>query len=317
MDKIKAEPKDIFLHLLAIIALYSSATAFLILVFQYINVLIPDPLQNGYYALQSYFGRIRWSIASLIVIFPVYIWAGYYLDKIYSIEPGKRNLKIRKWLLNFTIFAAALIIIGDLVTLIYNFLGGDITAMFIFKVAAVFLVAASIFFYYFWELKGWAKIPESVKKIFVYAIIAVAAAAVIVGFFTVGSPQKERLRRFDDQRISDLQVIQGQIIYYWQNKEKLPAVLDDLKDPISGFTPAKDPQTGAGYVYEVKGGLKFALCANFNLSSLESGKPSIELPTYPPQYRSFGDSNWNHGTGYVCFDRTIDPDLYKLIPKSK
>ncbi|KKQ92924.1 MAG: hypothetical protein UT16_C0002G0014 [Candidatus Azambacteria bacterium GW2011_GWA2_39_10] len=38
----KTEPKDVFIHLLAIIALYASATAFLIMLFQYINVLIPD-----------------------------------------------------------------------------------------------------------------------------------------------------------------------------------------------------------------------------------------------------------------------------------
>lgn len=313
----KAEPKDVFLHLLAIIALYASAGAFLAMLFQYINVLIPDPLQRGYYQLQSYYGSIRWSISSLIVIFPVYVWAGYYLNKIYSLEPSKKNLRIRKWLLNFTVFAAALIIIGDLVTLIYNFLGGDITARFVLKIAAVFFVSASVFFYYFWELKGWIRISGLTRKIFIYAIIAIVAISVAAGFFIVGSPQKERLRRFDDQRVSDLQIIQGQIIYYWQNKGKIPAKLDDLKDPISGFNPGKDPQTGADYGYEVKGKLEFAFCANFNLPSLESGKPTIELPTYPPQYIPSGDSNWNHGAGYVCFERKIDPELYKPAQRAK
>lgn len=315
--KIKTEPKDVFFHLLAIIALYASAAAFLVMLFQYINVLIPDLLTRGYYQLQSYYSSIRWSISSLIVIFPVYVWTVYYLNKIYSREPEKKNLRIRKWLLNFTVFAAALIIIGDLVTLIYNFLGGDITARFVLKIAAVFFVAASVFFYYFLELRSWAKISGLVKKIFIYAIIAIVALAVVAGFFIVGSPQQERLRRFDDQRVSDLQIIQGQIIYYWQNKEKLPAILNDLKDPISGFNPGKDPQTGADYVYEVKDKLEFSLCANFNLPSLEGGKPSIELPTYPPQYYPHGDSNWDHAAGYVCFERTIDPELYRPIQKAR
>ena len=287
------------------------------MLFQYINVLIPDPLARGYYQLQGYYSGIRWSIASLIVIFPVYIWAGWYLNKIYLLEPEKRNLRIRKWLLNFTVFAAALIIIGDLVALIYNFLGGDITTRFVLKIAAVFFVAASVFFYYFWELKSWAKISGLVKKVFIYAVITIVAAAIALGFFIVGSPQKERLRRFDDQRVSDLQIIQGQIIYYWQNKEKLPATLNDLKDPISGFNPAKDPQTGADYGYEVKDKLEFALCANFNLPSLESGKSSVELPTYPPQYIPSGDSNWNHAASYICFERKIDPELYRPIQKAK
>jgi len=318
----KTEPKDVFIHLLAIIALYASATAFLVMLFQYINVLIPDPLMRGLYQLQSYYSSIRWSISSLIVIFPVYVWAGYYLNKIYFLEPEKRNLRIRKWLLNFTVFAAALIIIGDLVALIYNFLGGDITARFVLKIAAVFFIAASVFFYYFWELKSWAKISETAKKVFIYAIIAIVAVAVAAGFFIVGSPQSERLRRFDDQRVSDLQIIQGQIIYYWQNKEKLPAMINDLKDPISGFNPGKDPQTGTDYIYEIKGDLEFALCANFNLPSkeyLEGAKPYIEFSSrpYPPQHILSSDSNWSHVAGLVCFERTIDPELYRPIQKAK
>lgn len=323
----KTEPKDVFLHLLAIITLYASAGAFLIMIFQYVNILIPDLLTSGYYQLQSYYSSIRWSISSLIVIFPVYVWAGYYLNKIYSREPEKRNLRIRKWLLNFTVFAAALIIIGDLVTLIYNFLGGDITAKFVLKIAAVFFVAVSVFFYYFWELKNWAKISDTARKIFIYSIITIIVLAVAAGFFIVGSPHEERLRRFDDQRVSDLQTIQGQIIYYWQNKEKLPATLNDLKDTISGFNPAKDPQTGEEYGYKIKedlspsgrspAGGEFSLCANFSLPSLEGGKPSVELPTYPPQYRPSGDSNWTHGSGYVCFERKIDPELYRPIQKAK
>lgn len=323
----KTEPKDVFLHLLSIISLYASATAFLVLFFQYINVLIPDSFQRGFYQFQSYYSSIRWSIASLIVIFPVYIWTGWYLNKVYSLEPSKKNLRIRKWLLNFTVFAASIIIIGDLVTLIYNFLGGDLTTRFILKIAAILFVAAAVFFYYFWELKNWSKISATARKIFIYTIITIVAASVVAGFFIVGSPQKERLRRFDDQRVSDLQTIQRQIIYYWQNKEKLPAALGDLKDPISGFNPAKDPETGVDYGYGVKSELspsgrsaavrEFSLCANFNRPSLESAASYIELPTYPPQYYQKSDSNWEHGVGYVCFIRIIDPELYRPIQKTK
>ena len=311
-EKQKSEPKDVFLHLLSIITLYASAAAFLVLIFQYINVLVPDSLARDYYLIQSYFSGIRWSIASLIVIFPVYVWAGYYLNKIYSLEPVKQNLRIRKWLLTFTVFAAALIIIGDLVSLIYTFLGGELTAKFILKIAAVLFVAASVFFYYFQELKAWAKISSATKKVFVYAVIAIVAAAIVAGFFAAGSPRQERLRRFDDQRVSDLQAVQSQIIYYWQNKEKLPVRFQDLKDPISGFAPAKDPETGADYAYEVKGDLAFLLCANFNQASVQSQKP-VPLPMmYPYPGGGVETGNWDHPAGYYCFERTIDPELYKL-----
>ena len=148
-------------------------------------------------------------------------------------------------------------------------------------------------------------------KYFIYTIIAIVAASVVAGFFIVGSPKEERMRKFDDGKVSDLQVIQGQIIYYWQNKGKLPVKLEDTKDSIGGFNPPKDRETGSNYGYEVKSELKFKLCANFNLPSLESRTPFIERPTYPTQYIPPGNSNWAHGAGYVCFERIIDPELYK------
>ena len=87
----KTEPKDVFIHLLAIIALYASATAFLIMLFQYINVLIPDILERGYYQFQSYYSSIRWAISSLIVIFPVYVWRHFILIRFILSNPKNAN----------------------------------------------------------------------------------------------------------------------------------------------------------------------------------------------------------------------------------
>ncbi|MEK7192058.1 MAG: DUF5671 domain-containing protein [Patescibacteria group bacterium] len=152
----KVSPKDVFLHLLSIAALYTSAISFLVLIFQYVNVLLPDPVAPdgaGYYALQSAYSGIRWSIASLIVVFPIYIWVSWLLDRSYKANSLKRNLGIRKWLIYFTLFAAALIIIGDLVTLIFNLLGGELTLRFILKVLAVLFVAGSVFGYYLQDIR--------------------------------------------------------------------------------------------------------------------------------------------------------------------
>ena len=43
-NQTKVSPKHVFLHLFAIIMLYSSAANFLTLIFQYINILAPDKL---------------------------------------------------------------------------------------------------------------------------------------------------------------------------------------------------------------------------------------------------------------------------------
>lgn len=149
----KTSPKDVFLHLLAIATLYTSATSFILLIFEYINVAIPDPLTVGYYSLSSSYGSIRLYVASLIVVFPVFVFVSWFLNKSYNKFPEKRNLRVRKWLIYFTLFVAAIIIIGDLVTLIYNLLGGELTYRFLLKIITIFFVTGSIFGYYFADIR--------------------------------------------------------------------------------------------------------------------------------------------------------------------
>jgi|SRR3989344_3015191 len=149
----KTSPKDIFLHLFAIVTLYASAISFLTLVFQLINVAFPDPLDTYGYAVESAKGTLRFAAASLIVVFPVHIWAMWLLNKGYAATPYKRNLRIRKWLIYFTLFVAGIIIMGNLVTLLYRLLDGDLTMRFALKILTVFLVAGSVFWYYYWDLK--------------------------------------------------------------------------------------------------------------------------------------------------------------------
>jgi len=300
---IKSSPKDVFMHLLNMIVLYASATSILVLLFQYINIYFPDIL-NPYFDPGS---PMRGAIASLIIIFPVFILTSKFIQKDIEKFPQKSELKIRKWLLYFTLFIAAIIIIGDLVSLIYNFLQGELTIRFFLKIISVLAVAASIFGYYLYELRRKPGVISSKIKIFTRLVIAIVAVIVIVGFFIAGSPFKQRLIRFDRERVNDLQMIQGQIVNFWINKEKLPASLNDLKDNISGFVAPVDPETGNPYEYRVKGNLTFELCANFNFTSKE-GAVNISAPAYP---RYGIEENWNHSAGRVCFERTIDPDIYK------
>ena len=150
---VKVGPKDFFMHLLAMVALYSSAISFILLLFDYINLLIPDPLDRGYLSSEYILTSIRWLISTLIVVFPTYVLTTWWLNKSYAATPFKRNLRIRRWLIYFTLFVAALIVIGDFVTLIYNLLEGDITLRFILKIVTVFFAAGSVFLYYFWDVK--------------------------------------------------------------------------------------------------------------------------------------------------------------------
>src|SRR3989344_1374992 len=81
----KTGPKDVFLQLLNIIALYVSAGMFISLIFSYIDIWMPDALSENYYTLLAARSSVRWAIASLIVVFPVYIWATWFLNKILAV----------------------------------------------------------------------------------------------------------------------------------------------------------------------------------------------------------------------------------------
>jgi len=152
MKHMKTSPKDIFLHLLAIIALYASAISFLTLAFQYANLAFPDTLEYSY-AIDAAYSRIRMAISFLIIAFPVYLFVMRFFEKDYKKNPEKRKLTVRKWLIYFTLFVAALVILGDLIALINNFLEGDLTVRFAIKVVAVLFVAGSIFGYYLSDIK--------------------------------------------------------------------------------------------------------------------------------------------------------------------
>ena len=296
----KTSPKDIFLHLVGIIALIASAISFLTIVFQCVNIFFPNSL-DGYYSSQSAYSGVRWGISFLVVAFPVFVFVMRSFRKEYAENPEKRSLPIRKWLLYFALFIAALVILGDVVALLNNFLEGDLTARFIFKVLAVFFTAGAVFRYYIWELKSAEFTPA--MKVLVYFVSAIALASIVTGFILVGSPAKERARKSDERRISELQTIQSEIIYYWQRKETLPNSLSDVSDSIRGFSVPKDPSTNEEYAYETTGDNSFTLCANFVLPSSETSG-GVSKPMYG------GGDFWEHDSGEVCFDKTIDKDLY-------
>ncbi len=304
---IKSSPRDVFVYLLATAALYFSVYAILNILFNIIESRFPDPL-NPYYEAGA---AVRWSLSMIVVIFPVYIWLGRFLYREMRVSPEKSSIKIRKWLLYLTVFLSAALLIGDLVTLIYNFLQGDLTVPFVIKVVAVFSVGAAVFWYYLYNLKRSPQEFSAAAKIFSWFIIVAVTAVVVAGFFIAGSPFRNRLLRFDSQKISNLEEIQWRIVNFWQQKGILPVALSDLRDDISGFIPQQDPQTKEPYEYRQTGKLSFELCANFNL-------PSEEKSAVAP-YRPVGTAgeNWSHGAGKKCFSRTIDQELYPRTPTKK
>ena len=59
------------------------------------------------------------------------------------------------------LFIGALTLIGDVISLIYNFLGGELTTRFVLKVITVGVIAGAVVAYYFADLRGEDKEPQT------------------------------------------------------------------------------------------------------------------------------------------------------------
>jgi hypothetical protein len=194
-----------------------------------------------------------------------------------------------------------------------TYLGGEVTIRFVLKFISVLVVAAAVFGYYFYDLRR-AKVLDTRMNRSLLGVASIAIIVLIVGAIALmGSPGEQRALRFDQQRISYLSNIQWQALNYWQSKNAFPQNLSELNDDFRGFVVPVDPQTAAPYEYRILSPLSFELCATFERSSKD---PKLQPdPDYSETYSGLNE-NFIHAVGRTCFERTIDPELYRTVNPS-
>lgn len=324
MDKVKTTPKDFFLWAGAMLFLYVAVFNYIALLWDYINYTFPDPL--AYYSIDPYQGGISWEMATLIVLTPAFLLLMWLVHRDIAADASRREVWIRRWALFLTLFIAGITVVLDLIYVLYAFLNGtDLTAQFLLKALVVLLVAAVGFMHFIADLWNyWEQYPARNRAV-AGATGILVALTIIAGFFIIGTPGQARLYRYDSQKVSDLTNIQYQIANYWQLKQKLPSALSDLADPIAGFTVPVDPQTNQPYGYRMtKAPYTFELCATFNAEGRDMSAPygrqmapaPVAMPAGVGQKMGVVD-NWQHGAGETCFTRSIDPERYPPINKTK
>jgi hypothetical protein len=144
--------REAFFYLVLFTALYLSAYHLGSLLFDLINRAWPDPaVMHDYW--RSPEDSMRWSIASILIAFPVFLLVSRSVGIELRKYPVKRLSAVRRWLTYLTLFVAAGFLIGDLTTLVYNALGGEITIRFVLKVIVAGVISSTIFGYYLWDLR--------------------------------------------------------------------------------------------------------------------------------------------------------------------
>ena len=135
-----------------------------------------------------------------------------------------------------------------------------------------------------------------VPRLVVGLIVVLVVGVVAVGLIIAGPPERERRRRADRERISDLQALSSAISRYYARKKALPDTLEQVRNQPELYAPGiTDPKTGHPYRYRKRSKSVYELCADFETDTTESAERGRRRP-----YEEVSPF-WNHGIGSTCF----------------
>jgi hypothetical protein len=160
-----AGAREAFFYLLIFSTLATWTISLGCLAFQFINHWFPDPLFTPFQQLETY--ETTWSLAALLVAFPIYLLITRIVLKEAAADPAKLDSSIRKWLTYMALVIAASIFMSDLICALAFLLRGEITARFLLKALVVLFLSGGVFSYYFGglnplETTGASASPDSV-----------------------------------------------------------------------------------------------------------------------------------------------------------
>lgn len=294
----KNSAKFAFFYLLSLVGLLFVSLSTGMIIFQIINKYIVDVIDTSNYFSSS---DLKFAISALIISAPVfYLTMKQIYKNLYSGELEKDS-GIRKWLSYFVLLVSSVVMIGWLIATLNNFFDGELTTKFILKALTALSIAATIFSFYFYDIKReqTAEVKDKVIKIYFYASLLVIIISFIASLFVVESPTQTRNRKFDVVIINDFYAIDSALNSYYADKGKLPESLQELQAETIYLQDdvLKDSATNQFYKYQVIEDKKYELCATFK---------SANKNTNPNDFESYADPRWLHEAGYQCIKNKIE-----------
>lgn len=296
--------RNFALQLGALISLYLSLTFLLVLLFGLINLMLPAAADSSW-QIESAGSQVRFGFAMVIVFFPALLILTRVVNKLRRGEADGTYLTLTRWLIYLSLLVAGLTLLGDLVSVVYAFLEGDLTTRFLLKALSVFVVIGAAFTYYLLDARDYWTAHEGRSIAFAAGATFLVFAALGAGLYHIETPAQVREQRIDEQQLSDLRQIEGQIANYLDENGELPETLEAAF--LAGMQQPTAPEGREPYVYR-RTETGFELCATFANAS-EPGQYGQPRPVTPSQYdgepriENFG--NFSHGTGRTCFERPV------------
>lgn len=144
-------------------------------------------------------------------------------------------------------------------------------------------------------------------RLFQGFVLAATGLVLVLGFLYAGSPQEERMRRFDQQRTDRLNQISYAVESYYQTNNRLPMNISEVFGHIrASISP--DPVTGLPFSYTVLTDTTYELCAEFDLATEDPASKAMYQPLTQPNF-------WLHDAGRTCYTPTVRPLV--VPPSSK
>lgn len=209
------------------------------------NLTDPDPFTHR---------GMRWPMAALITFTPAFLLLSRTLSRARHQNPGQARSWVRGWAASITMLIAALTLLGDLGTTVFQLLDGEMTLRFALKAAIVAAVAGLVLLSYRDDRKH-----EALGAV---TLAACALLAIIAGLVIGGGPMQARAENRDAARMEDLRRIDAQILCQADALGRAPASPESTASCPADF-PTLDPFTAQAYRYIRIDDRHWRICATF------------------------------------------------------
>lgn len=300
--------KYAFYYLLSLVALIFVSISVGMIAFGIISQTVADTLALNSYG--DYNGQFRFAISALLIATPIFFVINRFINRGLQSKELDQESGIRRWLTYLILLVSSITVLGIFISVINNFLNGELTLSFVLKALTMLIISGSVFSFYLYDIKrADATKKDKVVKIFFFVSLTLIVAAFVAAWFFMESPKEARNRRLDQIVINRIYSLESATNEYYRTKHVLPDTLKEITDSPGYYNSMErmiiDPKTGQEKVIDYKkiDATNFEFCADFLASSYPSN--TATRPTI-----NYSAGSKDHDAGYQCFKSEVwnEPD---------
>lgn len=292
--------KYAFYYLLSLVALIFVSISVGMIAFGIISQTVADTLALNSYG--DYNGQFRFAISALFIATPIFFIINRFINRGLQSKELDQESGIRRWLTYFILLVSSITVLGIFISVINNFLNGELTLSFVLKALTMLIISGSVFSFYLYDIKrADATKKDKVVKIFFWASLVLIVAAFVSAWFFMESPKEARNRRLDQIVVNNIYSLESAVNSYYDTNKALPESLAAMQNNPDLYFDQKaltDPETGAEIVYQKIDATNFQFCATFRTSSYPANNAT--RPTI-----NYASGSKDHEAGYHCFKSEV------------